>query len=136
MFGHDWEQAQGTVVDSRITGYTPVGPGYNEVPRHEFVVDVRRQDGTTFRTTIEEPRNGKMVAPDPGTVVRVQIDRKGRVRFDESDPAVSTDAVLQQLSDRGTDAFRDELAQPPGTPAPGVAAQAPVPGVDVGGEAV
>ena len=116
MFGHAWEPAEGTVIDSRITGYTPVGPGYNESPMHEFMVDVTLADGTCFRTTIQEPRNGKILPPKVGAVVKVQVDTKHqKVRFDESDPSINTKAQAKQLRD-GPDSFRENQTRPPGTP--------------------
>ena len=115
MFGHGWEPAEGTIVDSRITGYTPVGPGFNESPVHEFIVDVTLTDATSFRTTIEEPRNGKILPPEVGAVVKVQVDKHRKVRFDESDPTINTKAQAKMLRD-GPDSFRENQAQPPGTP--------------------
>jgi hypothetical protein len=119
MFGHDWEPAQGTVIDQRIKGFTEAGPGFDPVSLHEFVVDVRLPDGTQFRTLVEEPRSGKIVPPPTGAVVRVQVDRKNqKVRFDTSDPTVNTNAVWKKVHE-APDSFRDALTQPPGTPPPG-----------------
>ena len=113
MFGHDWELAQGTVVDSRIIGYTPVSAGYGELARHEFIVDVRKADGSAFRTTVAEPRSGKIVPPKIGATVRVEVDRKTqKVRFDESDPSINT-KVLWKKSREAPDSFRQKLAEPP-----------------------
>jgi hypothetical protein len=30
MFGHGWEDAEGTIIDSRIVKFVPVGPGFDE----------------------------------------------------------------------------------------------------------
>ncbi len=118
MFGHDWEPAEGTVIDSRITGFTAVGAGSNEMARHEFIVDVRMTDGTMFRTTVEEPRGGKILPPDVGAVVRVEVDHKHqKVRFDESDPSINTKAQWKKMQE-APDSFRQALHEPPGTVSP------------------
>jgi hypothetical protein len=57
MFGHGWEHAEGTIIDSRIVKFVPVGPGFNESAVHEYVVEVRLTDGETFRTTVEQGRS-------------------------------------------------------------------------------
>jgi hypothetical protein len=104
-----------TIVDSRITRYVPVGPGNNELPLHEFVVEVRPADGQAFRTTIKE-HAGKILPPGVGDVVRVEIDSKNReVRFDADDPKLNVDAVLRSQRQAERDRFDRELEQPPGT---------------------
>jgi hypothetical protein len=115
MLGHHWEPAEGTIVDRRITRYVPVGPGNNELPLHEFVVDVRQADGQAFRVTIEE-KAGKIVPPDVGAVVKVEVDPKSRkVRFDENDPQLNVRAVVQGQRQAEQDRFATELKQPPTT---------------------
>lgn len=100
----------------RITGYQPVGVGFNESPLHEFIVDVRKKDGTSFRTTIEESRSGKTLPPKVGAVVQVEVDPKTqKVRFDESDPSINTKAQLKKMNER-SDSFKETLAAPPDTP--------------------
>jgi hypothetical protein len=116
MFGHDWKPAEGTIVDSRITKFTPDGPGWDETPLHEFVVDVRMPDGTEFRTTVEEPRNGKVMPPKIGAIVQVQVDAKSQqVRFDEHDPTINTKVQWKKMHE-APDSFNEALRQPPGTP--------------------
>jgi hypothetical protein len=113
MFGHNWEPAEGTIVDSRITRYVPIGQGFNEMPVHEFIVDVRPADGQVFRTTIEEP-TGKVVPPDVGDVVRVEVDSKNKkVRFDEDDPKLNVRAQAAALKQAADDRFNTELGQGP-----------------------
>jgi hypothetical protein len=118
MFGHDWESAQGTIIASRIKGFRVIGAGSGETPLHEFVVDVKKADGTTFRTTVEEPRSGKILPPDIGATVGVQVNHKDQsVRFDESDPSINTKVQWKKMHD-APDSFRAALEQAPGTPAP------------------
>jgi hypothetical protein len=115
MLGHHWEPAEGAIVDSRITRYVPVGPGNNEMLLHEFVVDVRQADEPAFRVTIEEPA-GKVVPPDVGATVKVEVDPKSRqVRFDEHDPQLKVEAVWQAQKQAEKDRFAAELNQPPTT---------------------
>jgi hypothetical protein len=116
MFGHGWESAEGTIVDRRIVKFTPVGPGWDELPLYEFIVDIRMPDGSEFRTTMEEPHDGKVMPPEIGAVVRVLVEAKSQqVRFDEHDPTINTKVQWKKMRE-APDSFADTLHQPPGTP--------------------
>jgi hypothetical protein len=113
VFGHQWQSAEGVVVDSRIARFDPVGPGWNELPVHEFIVDVHLPDGEVFRATVEQ---GKVAAPEVGATVGVRVDSKTRkVIFDDKDPRLNVDAVMRALNERERDRFASEAQQPPET---------------------
>lgn len=112
MFGHHWEKARGTIVDTRVK--TTSGDGL--VTIREYIVDVTLADGRLVRALVQEPRIAtNFWAPSRGDVVGVEVDSKNdHVRFDKSDP---------QLHPKTHRAARDGqftalLAQPPGTGSP------------------
>jgi hypothetical protein len=119
MFGKHWTQAKGTVVDRRTVGTTSDG----QISSSEFIVDVRTSTGETFRAKVKTPRIAtNFMAPTVGMVVGVEYDPGShKVRFDKSDPALSTKALrMPRRSD-----FDEALNQPAGTPVPGAQALDP-----------
>ncbi|HUZ27086.1 MAG TPA: hypothetical protein VMV07_25335 [Streptosporangiaceae bacterium] len=88
MFGHEWEPARGTIVESRIEQTTVAGePGLHQV--RVYVVDVRKPHGAPLRATVQSP-HGASTELAPGMTVRLEINsRAGEVRFDPGPPAGS-----------------------------------------------
>ncbi|HMD44928.1 MAG TPA: hypothetical protein VKG43_02125 [Acidimicrobiales bacterium] len=116
MFGHEWVKAEGTVA---AIHHKP-GMGGQGVVR-EFAVDVRPLAGRPVRALVEEPNiEIDFRPPDVGDVVGVEVDERGRVRFDKVDPRLSIRAHDQA----GADRFAATLHLAPGTPAAGRAAAA------------
>ena len=108
MFGHDWEPAEGTIIDERVQG----GNRVNGVTDQRFLVEVRPRDGETFRVEIGLPRLSAdfILRPGPGQVVKLQVDVKRRkARFDTSDPDESNRALAKRDKAR----VAAELAGPP-----------------------
>jgi hypothetical protein len=101
VFGHGWERAEGTIIDSRITKFIPVGPGMNELPIHEFVVDVCLQSGEVFRATVAESTRHAIAPVEIGDVVGFKVDPKTReVTFDYRDPRLDVDAALRKMKEQ------------------------------------
>jgi hypothetical protein len=114
MFGKHWTPAQGTVVASHVV--KTAGDGLVTVS--EYVVEVRTDQGETFRAKVQEPHIAmNFASPAVGAVVRVEFDPKSHsVRFDKDDPAVNRKAAMKNRDD----GFDRALAEAPGTaPAPG-----------------
>lgn len=90
MFGRAkaWESAEATILAVRIVRVSSDG----QTPTRQWVAEVRRADGSSFRATIDEPRwTTDFWPPDAGDVVRVRVDAKdSSVRFDvKSDPRLT-----------------------------------------------
>jgi len=109
MFGHHWEKARGTVISSRAKSTT----GDGMVTIREYIVDVDRTDGRRIRALVQEPRLAMdFWPPSPGDVVGVEVGAKDdEVRFDKSDPQLSTKARRKMRDD----SFRATLHRDPGT---------------------
>jgi hypothetical protein len=92
VFGHKWEPARGTIVESRVEQVTVAGePGLHQV--RVYVVDVRRPHGQPLRATLPSPY-GVSTDPAPGVTVRLEVNAKtGEVRFDPSAPAPAAHAA-------------------------------------------
>jgi hypothetical protein len=83
VFGHKWEPAEGTVVESR---YDHQHGARSPNEERVYIVDVRRPDGTTMRAEIRALSfmRAELV---PGTVVRLEVHSKtGEIRFDQHHP--------------------------------------------------
>ena len=80
MFGHKWESARGTVVETRIEQTTVDGmAGLQQVP--VYVLDVRRSDGRQQRAEVTGVP-GMSTDLAPGTLVAVEVNAKtGEFRF-------------------------------------------------------
>jgi hypothetical protein len=89
MFGHKWQEGEGTVRDTRVSRF---GPGDNSPIVTHYVMDVQPSTGEPFRTEVREPAvtAGAFHAPIVGEVVRVKCDpaRKDAM-FDLSDKSTS-----------------------------------------------
>ena len=73
MFGHDWKDGEGTLVDVRVI--SKVGSGAHGHVRRGFLMDIRPGNGEPFRTEIPEPEFSSFVPPaTPGEVVKVKCD--------------------------------------------------------------
>ena len=108
MFGHHWEKARGTVIDSRAKSTS----GDGMVTIREYIVDVDLAEGRRIRALVQEPRLAMdFWPPSRGDVVRVEVDTKNdEVRFDKSDPQLSSKA-RRKSREQG---FTATLAQDPG----------------------
>jgi len=117
MFGHDWEKADGTIVDARIKhDYHQA----NNTPVWEFIIDVRpvgQPDAQpTMRAEVRSPHGDEgFWPPSPGDKVTVEVSKDGKVRFDRHDPRISYHERMKQDKKRSDDAFAAELQEPPGT---------------------
>lgn len=103
VFGHDWEEAEATVVavkdlkswsgdpSSQITQSTP----------HEYVVDVRPAGGVPFRTTFRDPyiRGTMTDHPREGQTIKVLCQPKAQ-------KAKLVESEWKQSADRGKEAER------------------------------
>ena len=105
MFGHHWEKARGNVIS--LLGGVAVATMLALACRLYYI------DGRRIRALVQEPRLAMdFWPPSPGDVVGVEIDAKDdEVRFDKSDPQLSTKARRKMRDD----SFRATLHQDPGT---------------------
>lgn len=102
MFGHDWQPAEGTLVDVRAVHS---GSGEHAHVRRIFLMDVRPSSGEPFRTEVKEPLwASSFIAPAvPGEKVRLKCDpARQEARFDDSEQKSSKKAA------RSADAQRYE----------------------------
>jgi hypothetical protein len=86
MFGHKWQEGEGTVRDTRTSRF---GPGDNTPIVMHYVMDVQPSSGEPFRTEVREPITaGAFHAPLVGEVVKVKCDpARKQAKFDLSDKA-------------------------------------------------
>jgi hypothetical protein len=112
MFGRHKNRGEATVVLVHIKSAS----GDGRTLLHEFIADVRPEQGAPFRATIQEPGIAtNFWAPSVGDVVAVLIDPKtSKVSFDKSDPQISYKAHREADKER----FQRTAGQAPGT-APG-----------------
>ena len=84
MFGHKWQEGEGTVRDTRVSRF---GPGDNSPIVTHYVMDVQPSAGEPFRTEVREPITaGAFQAPIVGDVVKVKCDPgRKEAKFDTSD---------------------------------------------------
>lgn len=111
MFGHDWEPAEGTIIDERVQGSNRV----NGITDQRFLVEVRPPNGEPFRVEIGLPRltGDFILRPGPGQTVKLQVDvKRQKARFDTSDPDQSNSALAKRDKAR----LAAELAGPPEPP--------------------
>jgi hypothetical protein len=108
VFGHDWDEAEATVVARDAKFY-----GSGATSTYTYVADVRLPTGETFRATVHEPTIATdFWPPSVGDVVSVLVDGDRKVKFDKHDGRLSIKAhhAAQKL------AFEAAQEQPPGTP--------------------
>src|SRR5450755_2491669 len=92
VFGHKWEPARGTIVESRIEQATVAGESVRRQVR-VYVVDVREARGEALRATVQSPY-GVSTELSPGVTVKLEVNAKtGEVRFDPSGPAPAAHAA-------------------------------------------
>lgn len=115
MFGHEWQCAQGKIIESRVRSVS----GDGLVVIREYIVDVTMPGGGLLRALVEEPRIATdFRQPARGDEVGVEVDAKNQhVRFDKTDPRLSIIAHRQAEDEE----FAAMLAQEPGTPVAGAA---------------
>jgi hypothetical protein len=84
MFGHKWQEGEGTVRDTRVSRF---GPGDNAAIVTHYVMDVQPSTGEPFRAEVREPFTaGAFHAPIVGEVVKVKCDpARKEAKFDLSD---------------------------------------------------
>jgi hypothetical protein len=117
MFGHEWEKAEGTIVDARIKHDYHEAEG---TPVWEFIIDVRPagQPGAQpmMRAQVHQPHGDEgFWPPGTGDTVTVEVSRDGKVRFDRHDPRISYHERLKRVNQQSDDEFSARLHQPPGT---------------------
>ena len=110
MFGHDWDNAEATIVarDAKFSGD-------GSTTTYTYVADVCLPSGDTFRATIHEPTIATdFWAPSIRNVVSVLVKAKDRkVKFDKDDERLSVKA-FQAAKKK---AFEEAQNPPAGTPA-------------------
>jgi hypothetical protein len=86
VFGHKWESAPGTIVESRVEqAAAGEKSGLHQV--RVFVVDARQHNGQMIRATVPSPWDASTDL-SPGVTVRLEVnDKTGEVRFDPHTPA-------------------------------------------------
>ncbi len=52
MFGHKWQEGEGTVRETRVSR---LGPGDNSPIITHYLIDVQPSSGEPFRTEVREP---------------------------------------------------------------------------------
>jgi hypothetical protein len=84
MFGHKWQEGEGTVRETRVSRF---GPGDNSAIITHYVIDVQPSSGEPFRAEVREPITaGAFQAPIVGEVVKLKCDpSRKEARFDLSD---------------------------------------------------
>ena len=117
MFGHEWEKADGTIVDARMKNDYYGAEGN---PVWEFIIDVRPpgQPGAQpmMRAQVRQPHGDEgFWPPDPGETVTVEVSKDGKVRFDRHDPRISYHERKKLARKLRDDDFSSRLHQPPGT---------------------
>ena len=103
MYGKHWVPMKGTVVASQVVKTT----GDGMVSIRDYAVEVRMPDGEVFRARVDEPRIAMdFLAPSVGAVVGVEVDLRSRkVRFDKSDPSLSSKAAKRARGNPVDDAL-------------------------------
>ena len=108
MFDHDWEPAEGTIIDIRYKG---AGNDAKTVNAVYYLVEVRPQSGEPpFRTVVEPPT--LMLSfefPHEGQVVRMEcIPAHKKARFDRHDPSLSKKGEKEAAKERWEAELRGE----------------------------
>jgi hypothetical protein len=126
MFGHDWENAQATIVARKeLRGYGD-SIQLGKIKTYEYVADVQPPDyAPVFRATIFDPRNlTGWRPPEVGDVVPVTFDPKNlKVKFDNSAREDAKDAE-KAAKTAAADQFKALRDAPPGVTAPSPSAPA------------
>lgn len=115
VFGHQWEPAEGKVVDIRFSGQH----GTNHVTAEpRFLMDVQPAAGEPFRAEISElPLMFSFKPPAVGQVVKLECDTRHKMaRFVRSDPAINKQTDQQALKT----SYEAELHSPQATFTPPV----------------
>jgi hypothetical protein len=85
--GHQWEPAEGTIVDVQSRHH-----------EHHYTIDVRTDRGVLVRRTV---KHRSPAAYAIGTKVRVEIDQDNEIRFDQNspggDPVIATMTMSDQI---------------------------------------
>jgi hypothetical protein len=103
MLGHDWQPAEGTVVDDDWNA-----------SREKWIMDVRPIDGSApFRAEVPHPgMDEDFRGPNRGQTVKLHADSKRqKAKFDTKDPQLSWKAHRQAERNR----LQAELNAPPGS---------------------
>ena len=100
MFDHDWEPAEGTIIDIR---YKEAGNDAKTVNAVYYMVDVRPLSGApSFRTVIEPPT--LMLSfkfPGVGQEVKLEcIPAHQKAKFDRHDPTLSKKGDKEEAKER------------------------------------
>ena len=106
MFGHEWTPGTATIVAVHIKSTT----GDGTVSRREYAADVAAGERAPVRILLQEPMfTTNFWPPGVGDVVGVHIDlKRGKVKFDKSDPTISAKARMAAIDDD----FRATLSGP------------------------
>jgi hypothetical protein len=98
MFGHDWEPAEGTVVDIRYDHQSQSDHGTSGEPH--FLMDVYPASGEPFRTEVDElPLFLSFEPPNVGAKVKLECDlKRKKARFIRSDPAINKKTFEQRAA--------------------------------------
>jgi hypothetical protein len=92
VFGHNWEPADGKVVNVRSERF---GPGDNSPIVRYYLVDIQPGTGEPFRTEGHEPlmTSGSFIGPTEGDVVNLECDPKRQTARFHGDPGKQIDHV-------------------------------------------
>jgi hypothetical protein len=110
VLGRGWEPATAKIVAKSYkdeSGYTGTW---------KYVADITPSSGVPFRAELKQPHlMSHVVNLEEGDVVKAFADvGKKKAKFDRSDPNVSGKGKPSSK-----DSFKEALAEPPGSPAPG-----------------
>jgi hypothetical protein len=94
MFRHNWEPAEGTIIDRREKREGATG---SDASLQRWLVEVKPQTGQPFRVELGIPGWGSnFKGPMVGQVVQVLCNpAHTKARFDTSDPQLSYEAERQ-----------------------------------------
>lgn len=108
MFEHEWEPAEGTIIDIK---YKEAGNAAKTVNAVYYMVEVRPDSGAEpFRTVIEPP--SLMLSfkfPQEGQVVRLEcIPAHKKAKFDRHDPSLSKKSDKEAANEKWDAELRGE----------------------------
>jgi hypothetical protein len=106
VFKHNWETAEGTVIDLRFPEHHTTSDGHGSAER--FVVEVRPQSGEPFRVELGfAGLTGDFKAPATGQVVKMKCNPEHtKAEWDtDADPNLSWKAEERARKER----FEQEL---------------------------
>lgn len=88
VFKHNWEPAEGTVIDTRFPEHHSSSDGSGSAER--FLVEVRPQSGDPFRVELGYVGWGDFKAPSVGQVVKMKCNPEHtQAEWDKDDPNLS-----------------------------------------------